>query len=98
MSEIKFNDTNYSEIMHAHSCDEIINMIELKWKNVIIINNIDKFSSNDVEIGYKVDAIVVDIKYQNSRKLSDLIFRLMPNMTVDGLLKVNVFYCNDLNK
>jgi hypothetical protein len=87
-----------NEITHAHSCDEITNMPELKWKNVIIVNNIDKFSSNDIGIGYRIDAIVVDIKYQNSKQLSDLIWRLMPNMTVDGFLKVNVFYCNDLNK
>ena len=89
---------DYNTIVHAHTCDEITNSLELKWKNVVIINNITDCKSGDFGIGYMIDAIVVDVRYQNSKELSDLILQLMPNMTVDGFLKCNVFYCNDLNK
>ena len=89
---------NYNTIVHAHTCDEITNSLELKWKNVVVIDDIVKCNPDDFGIGYRIDAIVVDVRYQNSKELSDLILKLMPNMTVDGFLKVNVFYCNDLNE
>ena len=88
----------YNLNVHAHTCDEITNSLELKWKNVVVVNDITKCSADDFGIGYRIDAIVVDVRYQNSKELSDLILRLMPNMTVDGFLKCNVYYCNDLNK
>lgn len=88
----------YNLNVHAHTCDEITNSLELKWKNVVVINDITTCNADDFGIGYRIDAIVVDVRYQNSKELSELILKLMPNMTVDGLLKVNIFYCNDLNK
>lgn len=88
----------YNLNVHAHTCDEITNSLELKWKNVVVIDDVVKCNADDFGIGYRIDAIVVDVRYQNSKELSELILKLMPNMTVDGLLKVNVFYCNDLNK
>ena len=89
---------DYNTIVHAHTCDEITNSLELKWKNVVFINDVVKCSADDFGIGYRIDAVVVDVRYQNSKELSELILKLMPNMTVDGFLKCNVFYCNDLNK
>ena len=37
---------DYNTIVHAHTCDEITNSLELKWKNVVVINDVDKSSAD----------------------------------------------------
>lgn len=65
-------------------------------RNAIIVRDLDKFNINNY-IGYRIDDIIISSKYKDTTSLSNFIYKILPNITVAGVIKVNIYYCEDLD-
>lgn len=65
--------------------------------NTLIIKDITKFDRSTI-IGYRIDNLIINEKYAYSPELGMFLLSILPNITIDGVSRLKIYFCNDLDK
>lgn len=79
-----------------HSLEDIQKSIG-NYSNLLVVKNIETFKQTSI-IGYRIDDLIIDSKYMGTQELANFLLLILPNMTVDGVVRCKIYYCDNLPK